>query len=286
MKPAPFHYHAPATIDQTLDLLAKFADDDGRILAGGQSLVPTMAFRLARPRHLIDINGVKELDYLEVQNGKLCIGAGVRHAAFAKPVVEGPLGLLLSAVVHYIAHAPIRSRGTFCGSVAHADPAAEWCAVTVALDAEMVAESRRGGLRVIAARNFFQGIMTTALRDDELLSEVRLPIPLKDTAVGFAEFSRRAGDYAVAMAVTSYRLRNGVMSDMRIAIGGAEARPRRMTEAERTLIGRPPNNSAFQTAAFTAARAIEPLDDINVDPDYRRSVVRATICRALENPCA
>ena len=282
MKPAPFQYHAPTTIDQTLELLAQYADDDGRVLAGGQSLVPTMAFRLARPRHLIDINGIKELDYLEVQNGKLCIGAAVRHAAFHKSVVAGPLGSLLTAVVRHIAHLPIRTRGTFCGSIAHADPASEWCAVAAALDAEMVAESKRGGLRVIAAKDFFKGIMTTALKDDELLSEVRLPILPKDAHVGFAEFSRRAGDYAVAMAVAVYRLRDGVMSDIRIGVGGAEAAPRRMVEAERTLIGRPPNAGIFQAAAHAAARTVNPLDDQSISADYRRAVVRAMVVRALE----
>lgn len=286
MKPAPFQYHAPATIDETLDLLAEYAGEDGRVLAGGQSLVPTMAFRLARPRHLIDINGLKELDYLEIQNGKLCIGARVRHAAFEKPVVEGPLGRLLAAVVRHIAHVPIRTRGTFCGSIAHADPASEWCAVAAALDAEMVAESKRDGLRVIAAKDFFKGIMTTALRDDELLSEVRLPVLPNETHVGFAEFSRRAGDYAIAMAVASYRLRNGIMSDMRIGVGGAEGRPRRVTEAERTLIGRPPSPGIFQSAAHAAAQALDPLDDENVSADYRRGIARAMVYRALENPCS
>ena len=286
MKPAPFQYHAPKTIAETLDLLAEFADEDGRVLAGGQSLVPTMAFRLARPKHLIDINGVKELDYLEFQDGKLLIGAGVRHATFQEPVDDGPLGRLLAAVVRHIAHHPIRARGTFCGSIAHADPASEWCAVAAALDAEMVAESKRGGLRVIPAKSFFKGVMTTALRDDELLSEVRLPILPQDTRVGFAEFSRRAGDYAVAMAVTSYRLNAGVMTEMRIALGGAEAAPRRMSEAERMLIGRPPNSGAFQAAAHAAIKAIDPLDDANTSADYRRGLARAMVCRALEQASA
>ena len=282
MKPAPFQYHAPKTVDETLDLLAEYADDDGRVIAGGQSLVPTMAFRLARPKHLVDINGVAELNYLEVKDGKLCIGAGVRHAAFHEPVEDGPLGRLLASVVRHVAHHPIRTRGTFCGSIAHADPASEWCAVAAALDAEMVAESKRGGMRVIPARDFFQGIMTTALREEELLTEVRLPILPKDTYVGFAEFSRRAGDYAIAMAVATYRLKSTIMSEMRIAVGGAEAAPRRMNEAERILIGRPPNTGTFQAAAHAAVKNIDPLDDENVSADYRRGIVRAMVCRALE----
>jgi carbon-monoxide dehydrogenase medium subunit len=285
MKPASFHYHAPKTVEETLDLLAEFADDDGRVLAGGQSLVPTMAFRLAKPRHLVDINGVAELDRLVIEDGKLCIGAGIRHVAFEKQVEDGPLGKLLMSVVRHVAHRPIRTRGTFCGSIAHADPASEWCAVVAALDAEIVAESKRG-IRSIKAKDFFQSIMTTALRDDELLSEVRLPILPKDTYVGFAEFSRRQGDYAIAMAVATYRLKGGIMSDMRIALGGAEAKPRRMTEAERTLIGRPPNLGTFQAAAHAAVKAIDPLDDENVTADYRRSIARAMVCRALESASA
>lgn len=286
MKPAPFTYHAPKTVDETLSILAEVGEEDGRVLAGGQSLVPTMAFRLARPKHLVDINGVKELDYLEIRDGKLLIGARTRHAAFEKPVEEGPLGRLLSAVVRHIAHYPIRTRGTFCGSIAHADPASEWCALAAALDAEMVAESKRAGLRAIAAKDFFKGIMTTALHENELLTEVRLPILAADTRVGFAEFSRRAGDYAVAMAVAAFRLRNGVMTETRIALGGAEAAPRRMTEAERMLIGRPPNLGIFQSAAHAAVKVIDPLDDAGVSAEYRREIARAMIYRALEQACA
>src|SRR6476620_11816383 len=163
MKPAPFQYHAPTTIAETLDLLAKHGKDDGRVLAGGQSLVPTMAFRLARPKHLVDINGVGELNSIRIEDGRLHIGAGVRHSAFEKPVEDGPLGRLLTSVVRHIAHHPIRARGTFCGSIAHADPASEWCAVAAALDAQMVIDSKVSGTRTIRARQFFEGIMTTAL---------------------------------------------------------------------------------------------------------------------------
>jgi len=286
MKPAPFHYHAPKTIAETLDLLGRYADDDGRVLAGGQSLVPTMAFRLARPKHLIDINGVTGLDRITVENGRLCIGAAVRHAVFEKPVEDGPLGRLLTSVVRYIAHRPIRARGTFCGSIAHADPASEWCAVAAVLNAEMVAESKVSGTRVIPAREFFEGIMTTALREDELLREVRLPILPKGTYAGFAEYSRRAGDYAIAMGVATYRLKNGIMSDMHVAVGGAEARPRRIPEAERMLIGRPPNLGTFQAAGHEARKAVEPLDDPSISTEYRRSIVRAMVTRALENAVA
>jgi len=283
MKPAPFQYHAPTTVAETLDLLAQYADDDGRVLAGGQSLVPTMAFRLARPKHLVDINAVPELNRLVVENGRLCIGAGVRHAAFEKPVEDGPIGRLLATVVRHIAHGPIRARGTFCGSIAHADPASEWCAVAMGLNAEMVAESKASGTRIIQGREFFEGIMTTALRGEELLREVRLPILPKGTYAGFAEYSRRAGDYAIAMAVSTYRLRNGVMTDVHVAVGGAEAAPRRIPEAERALIGRQPNPATFQAAGNAAGKAVDPLDDPSISAKYRHGVVRAVVSRALEN---
>src|SRR5260370_20635448 len=218
MKPAPFRYHAPKTIEEAVDTLAEVAGDDGRVLAGGQSLVPIMAFRLARPAHLVDISGVEALRRLAVEGDTLSIGACVRHAAFHKPVVDGPLGRLLAKVVRHIAHYPIRTRGTFCGSIAHADPASEWCLVAAALGAEMVARSV-SGTRTIPVQDFFRGIMTTALSEDELLTRVRLPILPADTRFGFYEFNRRAGDFAIAMALVTYRVRNGIISEPRVAVG-------------------------------------------------------------------
>ena len=192
MKPASFRYHAPRTIEEAISTLAEVAPDDGRVLAGGQSLVPTMAFRLAQPTHLVDINRVDGLDRIEIDGEALSIGAGVRHAAFHRPVIDGPLGRMLTAVVRHIAHVPIRTRGTFCGSLANADPASEWCLVAATLDARMIARSTRGE-RALAPNEFFEGIMTTAIEPDELLAEVRLPMLSADTYFGFEEFSRRAG---------------------------------------------------------------------------------------------
>ena len=175
MKSAPFVRHVPKTVDEAIGMLAEFGPEDGRVLAGGQSLVPIMAFRLARPAHLIDINKVAELARQSSDGKTLSIGAVVRHAAFHRPVVDGRMGRLLATVVRHIAHYPIRMRGTFCGSIAHADPASEWCLVAATLGAEMVATSKRGQ-RAIAANDFFEGIMSTALAEDELLTEVRLPV--------------------------------------------------------------------------------------------------------------
>ena len=285
MKPAPFRYHAPTTLDEAVNILSEVAPDDGRVLAGGQSLVPTMAFRLARPAHLVDINGIAALAQLTPTAQSLSIGACVRHANFHRRVVDGPLGSLLSAVVRYIGHYPIRTRGTFCGSLAHADPASEWCLVAATLGAEIVAKSARG-TRTIAAENFFTGVMSTALQEDELLAETRLPILPSDTRFGFSEFSRRAGDFALAMTLVTYRLRDGVMYEARVGVGGAEARPRRIAEAEAVLVGKPPAADTFRAAADAAAAAMDPIEDLNTNAAYRRDLVRVLTRRALEQAAA
>src|SRR5215470_8838762 len=254
MKPAPFVHHVPKTLEEALKILSEVAPRDGRVLAGGQSLVPIMAFRLAKPAHLVDINEVAGLDRIVSDGAALTIGARVRHAAFHKPVVDSPLGGLLSKVVRHIAHYPIRTRGTFCGSLAHADPASEWCLVAATLDAELVAQSARG-VRTIAVEEFFQGVMTTALAPDELLTEVRLPLLSRATRFGFSEYSRRAGDFALAMALV---VRG---EETRIGLGGVEAFPRRIASAE---------------------AAIEPLRDPRYSAEYRRDLARAVVRRALE----
>ena len=285
MKPAAFRYHAPKTIDEAVALLAEVAPEDGRILAGGQSLVPTMAFRLAKPGHLVDINNVAALKRLTVSDGKLCIGACVRHAAFHKPVCDGPLGKFLTYVVRYIAHFPIRNRGTFCGSLAYSDPSSEWCLVMAALDGELVAQSAKG-TRVIPAREFFQGIMTTALREDELLIEARLPLLPDDTRCGFYEFCRRAGDFAMAAAVGVYRLDGGNIVEPRVAIGGVEPNPRRIPEAERALAGAAPDDKAFRAAADAAMNAVDAMEDAMTSAEFRRDLVLAVTRRALERAAA
>jgi carbon-monoxide dehydrogenase medium subunit len=281
MKPAPFTYHAPTSIDEAVALLAQWGPHDGRVLAGGQSLIPTMAFRVARPAHLIDINGIAELAGIRVDGGVLIIGACVRHAAFESAAVPGPTGALLRKVVHHIAHHPIRTRGTFCGSIAHADPASEWCCVMAALDGVVALRSRRGVRRLPAAA-FYRGVMATALEEDELLVAAELPLLPAGTRTGFAEFSRRKGDFAIAMALVCYRVDNGARVEPRVAIGGAEACARRIPQAEDALRGRAPGVDVFATAGKAAADAIDPLEDINNTADYRRSLVRTMVERAAE----
>ena len=250
-------------------------------MAGGQSLVPIMAFRLTRPTHLVDINGVKALERLAVDGDQLCIGACVRHSAFHRPVTEGPLGTLLSTVVRHIAHHPIRARGTFCGSIAHADPASEWCTVAVVLGAQMVAQSIRG-TRIIPAHEFFAGIMTTTLAEDELLTEVRLPLLAPDTRFGFYEFNRRAGDFALAIALTVHRLEDGRIVEPRLAVGGAEPHARRIAAGEQALDGRAPTAESFADAAERVAAAIDPMEDAQTSAEYRRDLVRTVARRAME----
>jgi aerobic carbon-monoxide dehydrogenase medium subunit len=281
MKPAPFVRHNPKTLDEAVKILAEVAPQDGRVLAGGQSLVPIMAFRLAKPAHLVDINDVAGLDRISNDGTALCIGACVRHSAFHQSVVDGPLGNLLSCVVRHIAHYPIRMRGTFCGSLAHADPASEWCLVAATLDATMVAMSTRGE-RLIPAHDFFAGIMSTALAEDELLTQVRLPLLPNGTKFGFNEFSRRAGDFAMSASLATYRLERGRIADARVGVGGAEPHPRRISDAEAALNGQAPSDAVFRAAAEAAANAVDAMEDHQTTAEYRRDLVRATVRRALE----
>jgi carbon-monoxide dehydrogenase medium subunit len=282
MKPAPFIRHVPRTVAEAVKILAEVAPQDGRVLAGGQSLVPIMAFRLAKPAHLVDINEIEELGKVASDGKVLAIGACVRHAAFRKPVTEGPLGALLCDVARHIAHLPIRNRGTFCGSLAHADPASEWCLVAATLGATLVARSTRGE-RLIAAEDFFQGIMTTALDEDELLAEVRLPLLPADAKFGFNEFNRRAGDFAMSAALVTYRLQDGNMTDVHVGVGGAEPAPRRLADAEAALNDETPGDKTFRAAAAAAAKAVDAMEDHQTTADYRRDLVRAVVRRALEH---
>ncbi len=285
MKPAPFTRHVPRTVDEVVHALAEFAPLDGRILAGGQSLVPIMAFRMARPVHLIDINEVEGLDRLAIDGDHLSIGARVRHGAFHKPAIDGVLGLLMSFVCGHIAHYPIRTRGTFCGSLAHADPSSEWCLVAATLGARLVLKSVRGE-RIVAVEDFLEGIMSTSLAEDEFLAEARLPLLPADARFGFYEFSRRAGDFAMAAALVTFRLVDGVITDAQLGIGGAEDRARRIPEAEAVLNGQAPSPDLFVAAGEAAAGAIEPLEDMQTTAEYRCDLVRAVTRRALERAAA
>jgi carbon-monoxide dehydrogenase medium subunit len=284
MKPAPFDYHAPRSVAEAVELLAAHGDD-GKVLAGGQSLVPAMNFRLARPAVLVDINRIAELDFCTRADGELRIGALTRHVRFERPVVEGALGALLADVVRYVAHLPIRVRGTFAGSLAHADPAAEWCLVATTLDAEIRARGPDGERRIPAA-DFFRSLLTTSLRADELLSEVRLPMLGPDWRFGFAEFSRRAGDFALSMTLALLRLDGERIAEARIGVGGAGDRPLRIADAEQALAGAVPDPKALAEAGAIAAARVDPFEDLHASVAYRRDLVRAMTRRALERALA
>jgi len=296
MKPGRFVLYEPTSVDQAVLMLADVADQDGRILAGGQTLVPAMALRFAQPAYLIDINRIEALGALIEDAGALRIHARVRHAAFHAPAASGPLGHLLSGVVKHIAHLPIRTRGTFCGSLANADPASEWCLVSVTLDATMRARSHASGPRDIAAPDYFQGYMTTALRPDELLESVALPLLPANARWGFEEFSRRAGDFAQAMALAVLRIDgedhgkgegNGIsgadrVTDVRIGVGGVESTPRRLREAEGMCEGQALTPSLILAVADRAAALVEPMDTTPQERQYRRGLVRTVVQRALQ----
>lgn len=280
MKAAAFEYHAPRTLSEATELLARYVDADVRVLAGGQSLLPMMAFRIAAPAHVLDINNIEELDHLTIEQGHLVVRACVRHNAFEHPHEYGSLARLLARVVREIAHYPIRTRGTMCGSLAHADPSSEWCLVAATLGAQFVAVSSRGR-RVIRAPEWFQGVMTTALEPDELLAEVHLPLLPEGTLFGFQEFARRAGDFAIAMALVTFRLESGVISDPRVGIGGVEATPRRLDVVEKALVAQRPTAEVFAQAAAAAAPVLDPLSDPRYSAEYRRDLAGTMIQRAL-----
>jgi carbon-monoxide dehydrogenase medium subunit len=280
MKPVSFKYFAPRTVDDALDLLAMHGEE-GKILAGGQSLVPAMNFRLARPASLIDINRIDALDYVREEGGELRIGALARHARFEAPVTGGALSAFLPRVARHIGHLPIRYRGTFCGSIAHADPASEWCLLAATLDAELVIVSRRGQ-RSVRPNEYFVGALTTTLEPDELLTEIRLSLLDDGWRTGFAEFSRRAGDYALAMCAAFLRFEDGRIVEARIGVGGATDRPLRIAAAEAVLTGTDGGPSIVREAGKIAAETIEPLEDIQASREFRRDLVRAMVGRALD----
>jgi carbon-monoxide dehydrogenase medium subunit len=281
MKAAPFEYHAARTVEEAITLLATFAEQGGRVIAGGQSFVPMMAFRLARPGHLIDINGITDLARLVVDDEVLRIGATVRHATLETMTNGGALGHLLREVAGSIAHKPIRNRGTFCGSIAHSDPSAEWCLVGATLGAEIVARSALQ-LRTIPASDFFMGVMTTALAADELMTECRIRLLPDQTRYGFYEVNRRAGDFALAAALVSYQLEAGRIINVRVGIGGVEPFPRRLNDVEAILEGNAPDIMLFDKAAEAAAAVVNPMEDSRNSPAFRRRLVHAVTQRALE----
>ena len=281
MKPAAFDYVAVHTPQEAVSALAENPGET-RILAGGQSLVLDMNYRRERPARLVDINGVAELDRLEVSDMTLRVGALVRHRSFEEPVVAGPLGRLLSRVSHYIAHPPIRARGTMIGSLAYAHPAAEWPAVAVALDAELTLSGPEGE-RTVPAAGFFHGPFATARRPQELLTEARLPLldENKNSGVGFAEQRRTQASFAMAAAVATLTVEEGKVVTARIALANAADRPLRARRAEESLLGRSPGTEVFAEAGRRAAQEADPRPEPHAGVAYRRQTIKVLVQRAL-----
>jgi aerobic carbon-monoxide dehydrogenase medium subunit len=282
MKPAPFAYHRAYDVRGAVDLLTQLGDD-AKLIAGGQSLVAMMNFRLARPSALVDLGRVDGLRYVKRDGNALRIGALTTHHAVEKDRGLADGFAVLPRAARWIGHYPIRTRGTVGGSIAHADPTAEWCLLAVALDAEIVAQGRQGR-RTIPARQFFLGVFTTALRSDEVIVEVVFPEPAPHAAL--TEFARRKGDFAIVAAAVSLDVSGGSCRAAKVALGGVDATPIRIPDAERVLAGATLGPGYFAEAAEVAARVIQPGSDAHGSASYRRTLTRALVFRALQEAVA
>ena len=283
MKLPPFDYRSPSSVDEALALLGEYGDD-AKVLAGGQSLVPLLALRLARPEVLIDLGRVDGLADITASDGHIRIGALARERAAERSDEVRQRAPLLADALPLIGHAAIRNRGTVGGSVAHGDPAAEIPAVVLASDGEVVARSAARGERVIPAAEFFLGHFTTALEGDELLTEIRLPAPTTaTTGTAFVEAVLRHGDFAIVGAAASVELSgSGEIAAARIALIGVASTPVRCAEAEQLLAGAAPGAETFAAAGEEAARPLDPPSDLHGSAAYRKKVAAVLVRRALQ----
>jgi CO/xanthine dehydrogenase FAD-binding subunit len=280
MKLPSVEYEAPATLAEAVGLLAEH-QDEASVLAGGQSLIPLLALRLARPAVLVDINGVPELSGISRVNGSLAVGATTREYAAEESAQVAQAVPLLAAALPLIGHEAIRNRGTIGGSLAHADPAAELPAVARALDAEFVLRGRARG-RVVQAADWFEGYLATARRPDEILTEVRFPVAARGTGAAFEEVARRHGDFAiVGLAVQLTLAEDGTVSDARLAFSGVADVPVRATDAEDLLKSQRPSAELFAEAAAAATAGLEPPADLHGSSEYRKKVAAALVRRGL-----
>ena len=280
MKPAPFRYMVPASVPEVLSMLDEHAGVDARVLAGGQSLVPMMNFRLARPAVLIDLNRVPDLAYIRDDGDHLAIGAMTRERAIENSeLVRNSTPLLHQATIH-IAHLAIRSRGTIGGSLALADPAAEYPATVLALDCILVVKSVRGERR-IPASDFFDGVMSTTLEPDELLTEIIVPKAPRSSGSAFVEIARRRGDFALAGVAAQVTLNGGTISEVRLCACGVGPGPVRLANAEAAIRGGGPTDGSIKAAARAAAAEVDPDGDIHATASYRRRLAGVMTGRAL-----
>ncbi len=282
MKPAPFHFVAPDSLEAALEALQQHGGE-AKVLAGGQSLIPAMNFRVMQPAVLVDLNRIKPLQFIRpTDEGGLRIGGMTRHSAVEHAIVVADRAPLLHETMPHIAHPQIRNRGTIGGSLAHADPAAELPVIAVALGARLKLE-RASGERWVEAQDFFQFLFTTDLQPDEVLTEIEIPPFPDDAGWAFIEFARRKGDYALAGVATWLRLDpEGRIREARLVFLNVGDIPVNATQAAEILQGERPDASLFKTAAKTAAREIEPAGSVHASPDYQRHLARVLADRSLE----
>ena len=279
MKPPPFRYSSPTTVADAVALLVEHADDDPRVLAGGQSLVPLMNFRLAQPGRLIDLRRVAGLDQVRVEGDVLVIGAMVRQSTVERSPEVAVTAPLLAEALHHVAHPPIRHSGTVVGSIAHADPAAELPAVALAMDAEMTAVGPTGERRIPAA-DFFLGPFTTALEPDEILTEVRFPASTGGHA--FVEFARTHGNFAIVGIAVRAAVSDGRVQRMAVAASGLGPTPLRLTGAEQALTGVVPDAAAVAAAVEAGTAGLEPAGDLQAATATRIDIATTCLRRAIE----
>jgi len=281
MKPSAFEYFTPSTVREAVELLRSHGDE-AKILAGGQSLIPMMNFRVARPKVLIDINKIKELDYIREEKGELVIGGLTRERTLeVSPMVKKKCPILAEAI-SYIGHLPIRTRGTIGGSLVHADPSAEIPIIICGLGGKMKVVGPSGE-RTLAADEFFMTYLTSALEAAEILVEVRIPTLPVNAGWSFMEFSRRHGDFGiVAVASILYLENKGLCRQASIALGGVAPTPLRAGEAESLLAGRVITEELIKEAGVKAAQATDPESDYHASAEYRKDMARVFTQRSLK----
>ena len=285
MKLPPFDYACPATLPEAVQLLSA-PGGDAKPIAGGQSLVPMLAFRLAQPTLLVDLRKLGDLRGIKISQKGVTLGAMVRWREIEDDERLETAHPLLKAAVAHIAHYQIRNRGTVGGSLAHADPAAEMPGIAITCDAE-IAVVGKAGARVIQAADFFQGALTTALTADEIIVEVRLPAWPPERRWGFEEFARRRGDFAMAAAAVFYDQNdNGTARKAHVGVVGVADRPLRLPSVEAVLNGRTVDAAAIAEAEAAASAAVDPQDDIHASAAYRRALAGTMVERALKRAAA
>jgi len=280
MLPAPFEYHAPRTIDEALDLLDQFGDE-GKVLAGGQSLIPLLKLRFASPGHLVDINKIKELDFIEERDGTLRIGPLFRHKAAERSSLLTSRYQVMADAAPQIADPIIRNRGTIAGSVAHADPSGDWGSVLLAMDADLVLRSKRGS-RTVKARDFFSGPFSTALEPTEILSEIRIPAAKAMTGGAYLKLERKVGDFTTVAVSVHLQMDDGKVGSAGIGLTAVGPQNLKAEKAEATLKGARLDDAAIKEAAALAAEAADPKADQRGSVEYKRNVVRVFTERGLK----